>query len=54
MKDKDIEVDIIVAARDKAAEVFRIYSSGNTPYEYRPTTGSLKYKAWDDLARVDD
>lgn len=54
MKDKGIEIDIIAAARDKAAEVFRIYSSGNTPYEYRPTTGSLKYKAWDDLARVDD
>lgn len=48
------DIDVIRAAYDKAAEVFRIYSSGNTPYEYRPTRGSLKYKAWDDLARVDD
>lgn len=48
------DIDIVQAAQDKAAEVFRIYSAGNAPYEYRPTTGSMKYKAWDDLARVDD
>lgn len=48
------DIDIITAAADKAAEVFRIYCSGNVPYEYRPTHGSMKYKAWDDLARVDD
>ncbi|MCM1294503.1 MAG: PD-(D/E)XK nuclease family protein [Muribaculaceae bacterium] len=48
------DIDVIQAAYDKAADVFRIYSAGNTPYEYRPTKGSVKYHAWDDLARVDD
>ncbi len=48
------DVDVIQSAYDKAAEVFRIYSAGNMPYEYRPTKGSIKYHAWDDLARVDD
>lgn len=48
------DVDVIQSAYDKAAEVFRIYSAGNMPYEYRPTKGSIKYRAWDDLARVDD
>ncbi len=48
------DIDIIRAAHDKAAEVFRIYSVAGAPYEYRPTTGAAKYKKWDDLARVDD
>lgn len=48
------DIDIIRAAHDKAVEVFRIYSVAGAPYEYRPTTGSVKYKKWDDLARVDD
>ncbi len=47
-------IDIVQAAYDKAVEVFRVYSVAGAPYEYRQTNSSMKYKAWDDLARVDD
>lgn len=44
---------MIDAALEKVDELFRIYTAGGAEYEYRET-GDKKYKAYDDLARVDD
>ena len=41
------------AAIDKVTELVNMYSVGNAPYEYRETSDK-KYRAYDDLARVDD
>ena len=43
----------MAAAVAKTKEQFDIYSAGGAPYEYRETSNK-KYKAYDDLARVDD
>ena len=56
---KHIEYDaettqrMIDAAVDKTKQLFNMYSAGNAPYEYLPTS-EQKYKTYDDLARVDD
>ena len=41
------------AAVGRAKEMIDIFLVGGAPYEYRPT-GDIKYKVYDDLARVDD
>lgn len=48
----DVE-NMMRAAVDKAADLVKMYSVGNTPYEYHKT-GDNKYKDFDDLARIDD
>ena len=45
--------DMMNAAIAKVTDLVHTYSGGNVPYEYRET-GDVKYKAYDDLARVDD
>lgn len=45
--------EMMNAAIAKVTELVHQYSVGNAPYEYRET-GDVKYKAFDDLARVDD
>ena len=46
-------VDMMNAAIAKVTDLVKMYSCGDAPYEYRET-GDAKYKAYDDLARVDD
>lgn len=45
--------EMISAALDKVNALFNQYTAGAAEYEYR-ATGDAKYKAYDDLARVDD
>lgn len=45
--------EMIDAAINKVNELFKMYSYGNAPYEYRDTT-EPKYQAYDDLARNKD
>lgn len=45
--------DMMNAAIAKVTDLVRQYSVGNAPYEYHET-GDIKYKAYDDLARIDD
>ena len=45
--------EMMNAAIAKVTDLVRQYSVGNAPYEYRET-GDIKYKAYDDLARIDD
>lgn len=48
-------VDVVRAAHDKIVELFRTYSAGNAPYEYRDTPDSdIKSHIYDDFARVGD
>lgn len=51
--DADTTQSMIDAAVEKVGELFNIYTIGNAPYEYRET-GDVKYKVYDDLARVRD
>lgn len=51
--DADMVRDMMNAAIDKVTGLVNMYSVGTAPYEYRET-GDVKYKAYDDLARVDD
>jgi len=51
--DADTVREMMNAAIDKVTELVHMYSVGNAPYEYFET-GDKKYKAYDDLARVDD
>ncbi len=51
--DPDTTQMMINAAVAKTQEMFNIYTAGNAPYEYRET-GDVKYKQFDDLARVQD
>ncbi len=51
--DTDTVREMMNAAIAKVKDLVHIYSVGNAPYEYRET-GDVKYKAYDDLARVDD
>ena len=51
--DAETTAQMISAAINKTTELFNIYCAGNAPYEYHET-GDMKYKAYDDLARVDD
>ena len=45
--------EMMNAAIARVTDLVQMYSCGNAPYEYRET-GDAKYKAYDDLARVDD
>ena len=40
-------------AIDKATQVINMFSAGGAPYEYMPTN-DVKYRMYDDLARVRD
>jgi len=51
--DENDVFDMMNAAIAKVTDLVRQYSVGNAPYEYRET-GDIKYKAYDDLARIDD
>ena len=51
--DTDTVREMMNVAIAKVKDLVHIYSVGNAPYEYRET-GDVKYKAYDDLARVDD
>ena len=44
---------MIDAALDKVTELFNQYTAGAATYEYR-LQNEIKYRAYDDLARVDD
>ncbi len=45
--------EMIDAALDKVTELFNQYTAGAATYEYR-LQNEIKYRAYDDLARVDD
>lgn len=45
--------EMINATVEKITKLFNMYSAGGASYEYRET-GDIKYKAYDDLARIDD
>ena len=51
--DAETTANMINAAIDKTTELFNMYSAGNAPYEYHETS-DIRYKAYDDLARVND
>lgn len=51
--DADTVREMMNAAIAKVTDLVHMYSVGNAPYEYHET-GDNKYKAYDDLARVDD
>ena len=51
--DAETTAQMISAAVEKTTDLFNMFSAGQVPYEYRET-GDRKYKAYDDLARVDD
>lgn len=51
--DAETTQQMIDAAMEKTTALFNIYSAGGAPYEYHET-GDIKYKAYDDLARVND
>lgn len=45
--------EMIDAALAKVTELFNQYTAGGATYEYR-LQNEIKYRAYDDLARVDD
>ena len=45
--------DMMNAAIAKVTDLVKMYSIGNAPYEYHET-GDVKYKSYDDLARIND
>lgn len=45
--------EMMAAALDKVTDLFRQYTAGAAEYEYR-VQNDAKYRAYDDLARVDD
>ena len=51
--DADETAQMIDAAIEKIEELFHIYTAGGAEYEYREQSDK-KYRAYDDLARVDD
>ncbi len=51
--DSETTQQMIDAAIQKTTELFNMYSAGSAPYEYHET-GDIKYKAYDDLARIND
>ena len=51
--DADQTAEMMAASIDKVTELFNQYTAGAAEYEYR-VTGDVKYRAYDDLARVDD
>lgn len=51
--DSETTQQMIDASIQKTTELFNMFSTGNAPYKYHET-GDIKYKAYDDLARIND
>ncbi len=51
--DAETTQQMIDAAVEKTTALFNMYTAGNAPYEYHET-GDIRYKVYDDLARIDD
>ena len=51
--DSNTTQQMIDAAVNKTREIFNMFSAGNAPYQYHET-GNIKYKTYDDFARIDD